>query len=202
MVHRVPLPGRERSLAQVPVDRPAAHRRLAPASAGAHQRDRLALVGHGPVGGDAVSSFEAGRIVQPALALESVDGPFDLGDGRRTGAPGECGREQVGPGEHRVALRKMGERPVHRLAHGIGTGGVFEQIGLARGFGRGVLARILRPAAHLLRAAQPLLHRLRDQRPRIEAERGGLFLPGLAQFRPVDVALALVGLHRLALFEF
>ena len=39
---------RERPVAQMPVDRPAARRRPAPVGAAPHQRDRLALVGHRP----------------------------------------------------------------------------------------------------------------------------------------------------------
>ena len=47
-LHRVPLPGRERSLVQMPVHPPTAHRRLAPVRAGTRQHDGLALVGQPP----------------------------------------------------------------------------------------------------------------------------------------------------------
>ena len=56
--HRPFLPVRERPLAQIPIHHPAAHRRLAPAQACAHERDRLALPGLGHVRGQPVASLE------------------------------------------------------------------------------------------------------------------------------------------------
>ncbi len=81
-------------------------------------------------------------------------------DGRRAGVEGERGREQVGGGEPRAALREMGERPVHRRARGIGPLGMFERVRLARRDERTALAwfggaRLLRPRRSNAEATSP-----------------------------------------------
>ena len=77
------------------LDHPAPHRRLAPALAGAHQGDGLALVGERLVGGHAVAARESPRPVEPALPFEGVHGPFGAFDRHGAGPPGERGGDQV-----------------------------------------------------------------------------------------------------------
>ena len=109
--HRLFLSGSERTLAQMGVHHPAAHRRLAAAGAVPHQTDRLALLGHRLVRGEPVAALQCGRIEQAALALETFDRPFDCLDRCRAGAVGERGGEQVGLRKYRIALRQMRQAP-------------------------------------------------------------------------------------------
>ena len=83
----------------------------------------------------------------------------------------------------------MRQRPVHRFARGMGSGGVLEKIRLSCRRRRSVLAGVTDAVTLLPHAIQSPLHRRNNQRIRIEAEVGGLPGPGLAQRLPVDIAL-------------
>ena len=132
----------------------------------------------------------AGRL---ALAERALDGR-DVGPAR---VEGEGGGEQVGAGEHRLALGEVRHRPVHGLLrsglrrsgfHAYRTRLAIDDRATGFGLAPGVLCGV--PG-----------HRLRRESARIEPEPCGLVQPALAQLVAVDVALGRAGHQRRALGE-
>ena len=130
--------------------------------------------------------------MQPAPLFQGRDLAFHLRDGHRARRMGQRGGEQVGAGEHRLALGEMRHRPGHRFGRRIAiVGGAVRSDGI-----RARRNRRFRRNAPFRRRFRPVHLRpgaprggLPDQRRGIEPEIRGLSFPDAAQFAPVDIAL-------------
>ena len=200
----------EGAVAERLVDGAGAHRGGAAALARLHQPDGFPLVGDGAVGGEQALGARQARGMKRAGRRARRDLALDGGDAGPARVEGERGGEQVGAGEHRLAFREVGHRPVHGLRRrpprfvftrgrarlrraGSGSGlpvGGAPAAGLSRRLPARVLPRVPRGRS-----------RFRREPARVEAELRGLFQPALAERVAVDGALGGAGHQRRALGE-
>ena len=184
------------------VDSAGAHRRGAASLTGLHQPDGFLLVGDGAVGGEQALGAGQARGVERAGGLARRELAFDGGDVGPARVEGERGGEQVGAGEHRLALGEMRHRPVHGLGRRTSRCVFARRRARLRRAGSGDGLPVGGgPAAGLSGRLPAGLPRLRREPRRVEAEPSGLGQPALAQRVAVDVALGRAGHQRRALGE-